>query len=396
MPRMKLLFLLFTLALALAGCSEAGGAVVFAPTPLPPDESPFAYAHPGGVFEIDVPRRWSVHEQYTTQLASAAFAPPGSAEPLLLVSVAHLDAELDQAPFAELISQYQTQVRPDLEGYTETARDPMGDGSWRISGYRALPGGRLQPVNTFIERAGPLLAVTEVLLSNDPATAAALEAAVNSLRLTPPGSLAAADLTALTHARPADLSVLHTTAWTTPDGVFYVTGEVANTGFAPLADIPIEVVLATADGVPLVGAVDTVLGHVLPPGGFGPFSLRFGGGQPTDARQFIVRAGGGDWMPTPAPVVLGGDTLSWTDQATFADDGSLTVSGDVSNTGGVIARHVRATVTLFDAAQNVIGAASQELSPPTIAPGEGVAYRFVFTELGGAPVNYIVSVQALE
>ncbi len=392
----SLLFALALLALALGGCTETGSAVVFAPTPLPPDDSPVTYVHPGGVFEIDVPRPWSLHEQYTTQLASAAFAPPGSADPLLLVSVARLGDDPGQTAFAELISQYQTQVRPDLDAYTETARAPMGDGSWRISGYHALPGGRLQAVNTFIERAGPLFAVTEVVLPDDPATAAALEAAVNSLRLTPPGSLAAGDLTALAHARPADLSVLHATAWATPDGVFYVTGEIANAGFMPLIDVPVEVVLTTSEGTPLVGAVDTALGHVLPPGGFAPFSLRFGGGQPTEARQFIVRVGGDGWMPAPAPVVLGGDTLSWTDQANFADDGTLAVSGDVSNTGEVVARQVRATVTVFDGAGNVIGAASQELSPPTIAPGEGVAYRFAFTELGGVPVNYIVSVQALE
>jgi hypothetical protein len=60
-----------------------------------------------------------------------------------------------------------------------------------------------------------------------------------------------------------------------------------------------------------------------------------------------------------------------------------------------VARQVRATVTVFDATGNVIGAASSELAPPTLAPGERAPYRFTFSELGGAPAQYVVTAQAL-
>ncbi len=385
--------LLIGAALLLAACS--GGAVVFAPTPLPPDESPLAYAHPGGVFNLDAPRRWSLHEQYTNQLATVAFTPPGGDEPLLMVSAVNLGAAAERMAFSDLINLVQTQVRPDLERYTETERVPMSDGSWRISGYRTMPGGRQQPVNTFIERDGPLVAVTDVVLSNNPTTAAALEAAANSLRLTPPGSLEAADLTAFTFARPADLSVVHTATWTTPDGVFYVTGEIANSGLVALASVPVEVILQTADGVPLTGAVDKAMGHAILPGGYAPFSLRFGGGQPDLARGFSIRAGGADWTPEANADVVGAESLAWTDSATFEADNLLTVAGEVTNTGADYVRELRAVVTVFDAAQNVVGAAYADLQPPTLGPGESAPYRFVFTELGGAAVNYIVSVQGL-
>lgn len=394
MKRAVFFLLLFVLAL-LAACSDGGGAVVFAPTPLPPDESPLAYTHPGGVFALDVPRRWAAHEQYTTQLASASFAPPGSDQPLISVSAVHLGEEIDTAAFAALMDRYQREIRPDRDRYTETGRAPMGDGSWRISGYRALPGGGSQAVNTFIQRAGPLFAITEITLPDDPATFAALEAAANSVRLTPPGTLQSTGLDTLSFARSSTLRVVHTSAWTAPDGVFYVAGEIANDGPLALSNIPVEVVLTNANGAPLTGASDLVMGHALPPGGYAPFSLRFGGGQPDAARQFIVRVGGEDWTPAAAPPVIGGGSLEWTDSTSYQDDGALVVSGDVQNTGNQLARSVRVTVTLFDAAQNVIGASSAELAPPTLAPGERAPYRFVFNEPGGAPANYLVSVQAL-
>lgn len=391
------LFPLFLLILALlAACSNGGGAVVFAPTPLPPDESPLAYAHPGGVFSLNVPRRWAAHEQYTTQLASASFAPPGSDRPLISVSAVNLGSDIDTAAFAALLDRYQSEVRLDRDHYTETSRAPMGDGSWRISGTRALPGGGSEAVNTFIERAGPLFAVTDITLPENPATFAALEAAANSLRLTPPGALQAADLDTLSGARSSDLNVVHISAWTAPDGVFYVAGEIANDGPAALTHIPVEVVLTNASGAALTGASDFVMGHALLPGGYAPFSLRFGGGQPESARHFAVRVGGDSWTPEAAPAVIGADSLAWTDSTSYQEDGALAVSGDVTNTGGQMVRSVRVTVTLFDAAQNVIGASSADLSPPTLAPGERVPYRFVFNETGGAPVNYLVSVQGLE
>jgi hypothetical protein len=104
---------LFGLALLfmLAGCT--GGAVVFAPTPLPADISPLRYMHPGGAFSVVVPRAWPVYEQNTTALASASFVPPGENEPVMTFAVMKPDSAVDTGAFAELINRYQQEVRPD-------------------------------------------------------------------------------------------------------------------------------------------------------------------------------------------------------------------------------------------------------------------------------------------
>lgn len=379
-------------ALLLGACS-GGGAVVFAPTPLPPDESPLVYTHPSSAFSLEAPRRWSLHEQYTTQLATAAFSPPGSDEPLLLISAVNLGDSAGSSAFSGLINRYQTQARPDAGYYTETGRAAMSDGSWRISGYRTLAGGRQQPLNTFIELEGPLMVVTEIVLPDDTAALAAIEAAANSLRLTPPGSLEPADLSAFSAARPADLGIVHTAAWTSADGVFYITGEVVNSGVEMIASAMVEVLLLAADGTPLTGAVDPAMGHVIPPGGFAPFSLRFGGGQPETARGFRVSVSAGEPL-NGVPADAG--WLTWTDSATFEPEALLTVSGEVTNAGSEWVREVRVAATVFDAAQHVIGAAHITLQPPTLGPGESAPYRIVFNELGGAAVNYIVTVQGLK
>ena len=381
------------LLLVLAACSDAGGAVVFAPTPPPPDESALTYTHPGGAFQIDVPRLWAVDEQNTTQLASASFSPPGSGQPLLTVSAVNLGESAAPVEFGSLIDRYQAEIRPDHADYTETGRAAMGDGSWRLSGYRTTPGADFEAVNTFIERAGPLLAVTDVTLPSDAPTLAALEAAANSLRLTPPGALEPAALDTLAFTRSRELAVVHTSAWTTPDGVFYVTGEISNPGPVAWQSVPVEVTLTTPDGTVVQGALDQTLGHAVPAGGFAPFSLRFGS-QPDSARRFVVRVGGDGWTPAPAPAVLGAESLAWTDATSYEGE-ALVVSGEVTNTSAALARQVRATVTVFDAAGHVIGVASSELPPPTLAPGERVPYRFILPELGGTPAQYAVNVQAL-
>jgi hypothetical protein len=393
--RARLLPLLLVVIALLLGACASGDAVVFAPTPLPPDQSPVVYTHPGGAFTVEVPRHWALHEQYTTQLATASFTPPGGEQPLLRVSVVRLDDATARLPLAELLDRYQTQARPDAGRYTETARAPMGDGSWRLSGFREGVGGRPEALNTFIELDGGWMAVTDLLLPPDAETLAALEAAANSVRLTPPGTLEAAPLSAFSAARSADLDIVHTSAWTTPDGVFYVSGEVANTGSAAVGDVPVEVGLYDAAGVLLSGAADRVMGYIIPPGGYAPFSLRFGGGQPEAAREFRVRVGGPEWTPQPSVSVAGAQALSWTDSATFEADNQLTVSGEVTNTGAALVEEVRVVVTVFNAAQEVVGAAWATLQPPALGPGESAPYRFVFNELGGAAVNYIVQVQGL-
>jgi hypothetical protein len=389
---MKILRLLITLSLllvALSGC--AGDAVVFAPTPPPPDLSPLPYTHPGGAFSLTIPRTWAVYEINTTALASTAFSRPNEAEPLLTVAVVNLGTAPDDSAFGELMTRYQTQLRPDVESYTQQDSAPMGDGSWRMTGVRQLAGGIAQPVNTFIQVVGTRLAVVDLALPADPAAQADLQRIVNTLTVNADAPLDPAGIDALAAAKPASLTIIHLFAWTTDEGVFFITGEVANYGVADVYALPVRAVLKTADGVGLAEAVDNVMGYVVPAGGFAPFSLRFGQGQPTGSIGYDVLLG--SEATTSGDELLPFDQLVTTDESFVDSMGRLVIQGTVENVGDAVARQPRAVVTVFDAAQNVIAAGYVDLSTTMLAPGESAAYEIAIPDFGGDPVTTSTMVQ---
>jgi hypothetical protein len=390
MKRITVIFLI-CLSITLSACS--GGAVVFAPTAPPPDLSPLRYQHPSGAFSLVVPRQWAVHEQNTTTLASASFSRPGEDEPVLLVSVVNPSGvQADSQGFAQLIQQYQSQVRPDIERYTESNRQAMGDGSWRMTGLRRTAAGQTQQVNTFIQREGALLAIMDVIVS-DVSPLDDVLTVINTFSFNADvASLQPAPLTTLNSASRAALSLLHVSAWTTPNGVFFVTGEVANYGPTVAASLPVQVTLRTADGLNVAEAADTVMGHGILPGGFAPFSLRFGQGQPAMSTSYEVRLGAG-WE-APNVRLTDPSMMTWTDESVY-QDGLLSISGTITNMSDQPIREPRAVATVFDSAQNVIAAGFDVADAPVLAPGESTRYGIGIPEIGGEPANYIVYVQGL-
>ncbi len=385
-------FLLLLTFLLLTGCG--GGAVVFAPTPPPFDQVPARYDHPSGAFSISVPRQWALYEQNTTTLATAAFSAPGDAEPSLLLAVMNLGREVDSGSFSDLLNRYQTQVRADVGQYAEQSREAMGDGSWRLTGLRQVADGVTESVNTFIQASGTFIGLIEVILPANIERAAALQNVINTFTVHADAGLEPSELTTLAHAKNSSLGVLHVAAWTTPEGVFFITGEIANYGLHSVTGVPVEATLFASDGSVITGAVDTIMGHGIPPGGFAPFSLRFGGGQPTDAATYSV-ALGKDWTPSSEGTFTGAESLSWTDESRFDAQNRLIISGTVTNTGKGTVRQPRATVTVFDGQQNVIGAAFADLRPAELESGESAEFEIMLPELGGDARNYIVGIQAL-
>jgi hypothetical protein len=158
----------------------------------------------------------------------------------------------------------------------------------------------------------------------------------------------------------------------------------------------VRAVLSTADGIGVAEAVDTVMGYTILPGGFAPFSLRFGQGQPALTTTYTLSLGSADWQPAESIAVYGADQLTWTDDTSYTNQGHLVVSGAVTNTGSRTVRSLRATVTIFDRQRRVIAAAFTDLAPDTLAPGESLPYQMLVAEMGGAPANYIVNVQGLQ
>lgn len=389
---MKRVLIFLVILITLSACS-GGGAVVFAPTPVAPEDTPVTYVHPSGAFSARLPYTWSVYEQHTTTLASASFSPAGAHEPVLTIGVINLGEPLDSQAFGDAINRYQTQIRGDLGSYTEQSRQAMGDGSWRLAGIRTLAGGATQPLNTFLYHTGTLLGVIEIEVPSTPLERERYQRIVNSVSFTEVESLEPAELTTLTFLKNSSLGILHVAAWTAADGVFFITGEVANYGLETVADLPIEAALLDAGGRTLIGAVDTVMGAGIPPGGFAPFSLRFGGGQPGNTASYVLTLGK-DWQAQPVSIV-GSEVLSWTDSFAYDSNGRLVISGEVTHTGGAPARDLRAIATVFDPAQNVIGAAFAEVTPGALQAGETGTFSITLPEIGGEPVNYIVSVQGI-
>ncbi len=381
------------LCLLLAGCS--GGAVVFAPTPQPVDQSPARYTHPSGAFTVAVPRQWAVYDQNTTTLATAAFSAPGSTQPALLFAVINLGHEINSTEFGSLIDLYQTQVRSDTGRYVEQSREAMGDGSWRMTGLRAGVGGSTEQVNTFIQRAGTFIGLIDVLIPDDAAQRETLQGIVNTFTIQQSAALEPTDLSTLAYAKESSLGLLHVRTWTTPAGVFFVTGEVANYGLTTVDDVPVQVDLRTVDGLSVQGATDHVMSYGIPPGGFAPFSLRFGQGQPSLATTYTVTLGD-NWQPPATPPVLYGQSdMTWTDDSHFDNLNQLVIDGTVTNSSDKTIRQPRATVTVFDGDQNVIGAGFSDMTPTELAPGASATFQIILPEMGGDPENYIVNVQGV-
>jgi hypothetical protein len=380
------------LVILLVGCS--GGAVVFAPTPPPPDLSPLPYNHPSGAFSVAVPRNWSVFVQNTTALAAAAFSAPDANEPALRFAVTNLGKKLDSVALGEFMNQYQTQIRPDAQRYSETGRQAMGDGSWRLTGLRHTEGRMTREVNTFIQQSGDFLGVIEVLMPDDPAQLTALQSIINTFVIRPDAPLQPSEPSALAAVTGNSLEILHVSTWSTAAGVFFITGEVGNYGATWAEDVPVRAVLRTPDGLSVAEATDRVMGYGIPPGGFAPFSLRFGQGQSAITAGYELSLGGADWTPGESQTIYGQEMLKWSDDSSVGTDGRLLISGTITNSGSSVVRNVRAVVTVFDTSGGVIAAGFSDVTPG-LNGGVSADFNIVVPEIGGMPVNYIVNVQGL-
>lgn len=384
--RFPLILIMLTV---LAGCDT--GAVVFAPTPLPPDLSPITVRHPSGAFSMAVPPHWGVYTQNDGAIVSMSFSPPGYDIPALTAAVIQLADGITDT--TQIVADYQTLHRPDLRRYTETARDNLPDGSWRFGGIRTLSDGTQLPLNTFVRIDGTFVTVVETVVPDSESLRTELERAVNTLAIDPAASLPPGELSALSFVHTSSLEVQNTAAWTNSTGVLFVTGEIANHTGEAITRMPVRVSLLDADRNVLIEASDVAMGYQIAPGGFAPFSLRFGQGQPIDAAGFRVTMGD---QPSGSPdrEIVSAPVLQWTDESLFTAEGHLLVSGTVTNTGNQTARDPIALVTVFDGSGDVIGAWYQALAAREIGAGVSVDYEIRVLELGGGARNYIVDIQA--
>jgi hypothetical protein len=376
--------------LALGGCTT--GAVRFAPTPLPPDQQPQAYQHPRGAFRLTLPYDWAVQPGDSPDLASASFTPPGAAAPLLLVAAANLGSPPDADTFTQLVDAYQTRWRPDVGNYKEIAREALPDGSWRIAGLYEGAADRPVQVNTFVQAQDGLLLVIEAVLPTDPALLAALERAVSTVTIGDVGTLPPVDPSQLALAAFTLLEPVNIATWTAPDGAFFITGEVRNHGLVPVRTGMVDATLTDSAGDDLATMRDQARGHFIESGGFAPFGVRFGAGQPDAASGYRLALAQG-WEPVPEPGFISAPGLAWDDAIVRNAAGDYVVEGTVTNTTDATVSGLVAVATLFDASGAVTGVDFAPVAPPTLPPGASGVFAVLVQDTGADPVNYALAVQ---
>lgn len=390
---MKQLFAGLILILTLSACT-GGGAVVFAPTPLPPEATPNEYRHPSGAFSLLLPRTWTLYEQMTGLFASATFAPPDSDTPLVQISVVNFGREIASDELGDIMNQYQSNIRPDITRYTEQDRQAMGDGSWRVSGLRQSSADTPQQMNTFIQRNGMLLAVMEITVALDATLQSQTQTIINTFSIAESADLPVSELAILSGVAQSQVQIVNLSTWTTTTGIFYVSGEITNSGELDIAELPVRAQLLTQSGDIVADANDVVMGYTIESGGFAPFSLRFGQGQPSDATRYTVSLGS-ETYSTIETDVIGFPVLQWEDSTQTTSDGAIFITGTVTNTGESSVLSPRAIATLFDESGRVIGAAFADADKTELPAGETANFNVLISEVGGNPSNYVVNVQSL-
>lgn len=379
--------------LSFSACT-GGGAVVFAPTPLPPEAAPDEYRHPSGAFSLLLPRTWTLYEQTTGLFASATFAPPDSDTPLVQISVVNFGREIASDELGDIMNQYQTNIRPDINRYTEQERQAMGDGSWRMTGLRQTSAETTQQVNSFIQRNGSLLAVIEITVALDATLQSQTQTIINTFSLSDSADLPVSELAILSAVAQSQIQIVNLSTWTTTTGIFYVSGEITNSGEVDIAELPVRAQLLTQGGDIVADANDVVMGYAIESGGFAPFSLRFGQGQPVNASRYTVSLGSETYSPVETSVI-GFPALQWEDSTQTTADGAIFITGTITNTGDSGVLSPRAIATLFDESGRVIGAAFADADRTELPAGETANFNVLISEVGGNPSNYVVNVQAL-
>lgn len=379
---------ILSLIILLSGCQS--GAVIFEPTPLPPDQSPLVYQHPSGAFSIRVPQDWTLYQQISDQLASVTFTPPNASAPVLTIGAIQMADAWETLP---LINHYQANLRPNPDQYQEQDRILMPDGSWRIAGVRELAGGLRQPVNTFFQRVDDLIAVMEIRLMNDPIRLDELEIAANTLQLYPQHALTSTAVEMLGFISPADVQVIAFNAWTTAQDVYYVAGTVRNASPYDLDYAPVSVALVDDHGGTLVSAFDETMGYRLPAGGTAPFSVRFGEGQPPDATRFTITVGEG----TPATRPVNHDGLQWIDyDITITPEGHQLIAGSVINQSDGALFDPQLIVTVFGADEAIIGTGFVTFHDGALEAGDSAEIIMRIQDIGGMPATTLLTLQAYQ
>jgi len=229
-------------------------------------------------------------------------------------------------------------------------------------------------------------------MPDDPALFAELETAINTFKVNNEAALEPTTLNSLSFVRREELDIIHVSTWTTAQGVYFITGEIANYGNQTIGSIPIYAELQNTDGTAIKTDTSTIMGYGIPPGGFAPFSLRFEE-QLEEATNYELILG--DQNLDNNSIIYGSQNMTWTDEIEFSEEEHLLINGTLVNTGTQIIRAPLVTVTIFDSTQTVIAAGYTLITDETLIPGRSIDFHLRIPEMGGEAANYIIDIQAL-
>lgn len=394
-------FISLITASVLAGCvtPDATPALVD-PTGL------VTYAHPSGVFTLELPPDWVVNDRSTGTAINVEFSPPGSPEPLLGVYVVTARADLPIAtPYPGSVSASGS---PELDAmidayrqafyseggaaYREIARDAQPDGSLRIKFVLEAPG-RITQHNDFIQVVGPYFVALRVQLSDDPAQMRTLSRVINTLQVNRDAGWMSGGETAQTAVQDA-IGFASLNAWVDRNSGLEVVGQIVNNSAGSLEFIRIEALLYDAENRLLATQDNFVSSDLVQPGEYAPFAIVFTEGMPPGTIRYELHASA-RYADVNSQTFYGAGNFSISSQAEFDSSGFLVVSGVVTNQGGRTANLVKVLVTIFDEGGRVIGTDTTLVDVQRLAPGEASTFSVIFVELGGVPGTFVVTAQGV-
>ncbi len=371
------------------------------PTPSLVDPTEFVtYAHPTGVFTLDMPPDWIVNDTSDSYALSVEFSPPGSPDPLVGVYVVSLnvidvvDADGDSSGVEAYVENYETTFYTLSEAtFKEISRDPQPDGSLRIRAVVDTPQGAIQH-NDFIHVIGPYFIALRTQIPDDPAPKRTLSRIINTLTVEQNAEWASAVEAAQGSTRQGVVGFSGLNAWVDRNSGFVVVGQIVNNGDYALEFVRIAAQLYDSDNNLLAEQDDFVSSDLVLPSEYTPFSIVFSDGLPPGTVRYELHASA-RYADYTMQTFYGPENFALTSEAEFDDNGFLVIRGQVRNEGTQTANLVKVIVTIFDEQQRVIATDTTLVEAQRVAPGETSPFVVRFAELGGVPNTFLVTVQGI-
>jgi hypothetical protein len=386
----------------LAGCTSDE------PTPALVDPTRFVtYAHPTGVFTLNLPPDWIVSDTSTSYALNVQFSPPGSPDPFVGVYVVSAGVGIaslptpstpalgavasNQADIDRLITTYeQTLYAASDTSFRETAREPQPDQSVRVKLLVTHPEGPAQE-NDFAEIVGPYFVVLRARLPEDAAEFRTIGKVINTLNVNQTATWASSIQTGASASKDA-VGFASLNAWVDSNGGFEIEGQVFDNAANPLEFVRIAAQLFDAQGRALAEQDDFVSSDLVLPGQYAPFSIVFHEGLPPGAVRYELHASA-RYADATLPTFYGPENFAIASASKFDENGFLVLSGQVRNQGNLKANLIKVIVTIFDDQKRVVATDTALVDTQELAPGQISSFKVTFVELGGTATTFTVMAQ---